>query len=77
LTVHLFVTISRFFGFVALRLYSHGPLPESAFHASTTGQRSAGSSEYRRVYVTGQVIGWALVVIVLAAIAVTALALLT
>jgi hypothetical protein len=59
--MHLLLTVSRFFGFVALRLTTHGPLPESAFHTSSTGERSAGSAQYRRTYVIGQIVGWTLV----------------
>ena len=66
--MHALVTVSRFFGFLALRLYSHGPLPESAFHTSFDGERSAASAEYRRIYVVGQVVGWTLVALVAAVV---------
>jgi hypothetical protein len=67
--VHLFVAVSRFFGYLALRIYAPGPLPESAFHTSISGQSTAMSDTYRRVWRIGQVIGWTAVALVLLAIA--------
>jgi hypothetical protein len=67
--MHAFVAISRFFGYLALRLYTHGPLPESAFHSSLGGERTAGSAEYRRIYRIGQIVGWVLVAIGVALLA--------
>jgi hypothetical protein len=63
--MHVLLTVSRFFGFLALRLTTHGPLPESAFHTAPSGQRSAGSAQYRRTYVIGQIVGWTLVALAL------------
>jgi hypothetical protein len=59
--MHALLALSRFFGYLALRLYTHGPLPESAFHTSLSGERTAASAEYRRIYLIGQVVGWTLV----------------
>ncbi len=66
--MHLFVAVSRFFGYLALRLYAPGPLPESAFHTSISGQSTAMSETYRRVWRIGQVIGWTLIVLAILAI---------
>lgn len=60
--MHLFVVLSRYFGYLALRLYAPGPLPESAFHTSFEGKSTAMSDTYRRVWRVGQFIGWGLVV---------------
>jgi hypothetical protein len=66
--VHLFVVVSRYFGFLALRLYAPGTLSENAFHTSISGQSTAMNDTYRRVWRIGQIIGWTLIALVTLAI---------
>jgi ABC-type multidrug transport system permease subunit len=66
--MHLFVAVSRYFGFLALRLYAPGTLSENAFHTSISGQSTAMNDTYRRVWRTGQVIGWTVVVLIVLAV---------
>jgi hypothetical protein len=74
--MHALVVVSRYFGYLALRITTAGPLPESAFHTSLDGQRSAGSQRYRRTFVIGQIVGWTLVAVIASIVAWAVIALL-
>ena len=60
------VLATRLFGRLAVWLWLWGPDPDVAYERGSYGAASAAGHIYRRVWRTGQVIGWSLVALVLA-----------